>query len=72
VFPYKSRVKEQIIRKRMQQQLSVDQQQRVRRLYDSFRNVFMIRKYGVYLDEAGIDASNLSKGWVSLLPKRSV
>ncbi|WP_292589022.1 coenzyme F420-0:L-glutamate ligase [Mesotoga sp. UBA5557] len=67
VFPCKSVLKNKVIRKRMQQ-VSVDQS-KSEKVIDSFRNVFMIRKYGVYLDEAGIDASNLPKGWVSLLPK---
>jgi len=35
---------------------------------DTFKNVFIVKRYGIYIDEAGIDASNLPEGWAGLLP----
>ncbi|KUK93229.1 MAG: Uncharacterized protein XE05_1121 [Thermotogales bacterium 46_20] len=38
------------------------------KIIDTFKNVFVVKRYGIYLDEAGIDASNLPEGWAGLLP----
>ncbi len=37
-------------------------------IVDSFKSVFLVKRYGIYLDEAGIDCSNLPDGWAGLLP----
>lgn len=38
-------------------------------LIDSYKNVFMVKRDGIVMDDAGIDAPNLPAGWVALLPE---